>query len=66
MSALIRAERQRPWALVLDFLLLLGVLTWVTLRATAAPHPEVFAIYSALLVGAIVHRVFTLMDRPPA
>jgi hypothetical protein len=61
--SLVRAERERPWSLVLDLVLLVGVLTWVSLRTTALPFPEAFAIYSALLVGAIVHRIFTVMDR---
>jgi hypothetical protein len=66
LAALIREERERPGALVLDGLLLLGVLAWVALRVTVPPHPGVLAVYTALLVGAIVHRTFIVMERPRA
>ncbi len=66
LPALIRQERERPWAMVLDGLLLLGVLAWVALRVTVPPHPGVLAVYTALLVGAIVHRTFIVMDQPAA
>ena len=52
------------WSLALDLVLVVGVLTWIALRVPSADHPEAFAIYSALLVGAIVHRIFSVMDRP--
>ena len=62
--AAVRAERDRPWSLALDLLLLAGVLTWIALRVLDAYDVETFTIFSAVLLGAIVHRVFTLMDRP--
>ncbi len=62
----LRQVDQRPWSLVIDVALVLGVLTWIALRATTAYHPEAFAIYSAVLVGAIVHRIFSVLDRAPA
>jgi flavin reductase (DIM6/NTAB) family NADH-FMN oxidoreductase RutF len=62
--AVVRAERERPWSLVVDLLLLAGVLAWIALRVVDAYDQELFVIYSALLLGAIVHRIFTLMDRP--
>jgi len=60
---LLRAERARPWMLVLDGGLVLGALMWLALRTTLAPHPVPFAVFSAVLVGSIVHRVLSVMDR---
>ncbi|MEO7350262.1 MAG: hypothetical protein ABIW17_00055 [Marmoricola sp.] len=57
-----RVERAHPWMLVLDGGLVLGILMWFALRTTLASHPVPFAVFSAVLVGTIVHRVFTVMD----
>ena len=62
LRTLARVERKQPRAWVLDAGLVLGVLAWLGLRSTLAAHPVIFAVFSAVLVGTIVHRALLLMD----
>ena len=64
LLAFARHERAHPWSMVLDGALVLGVLVGVALSATRTLPSVPLAVFSAVLVGTIMHRIFVLMDEP--
>ena len=58
-----RAERQRQSAWILDGMLVLAVLAWVTMRGFLESHPAEYGAFAALFVGAIIHRALRLVER---
>jgi hypothetical protein len=64
LLTLARVEREQPWNRVLDGGLVLAGLVWLLLAPAMSAHPVPFALFSALLVGSIVHRAFLLMEGP--
>ncbi len=64
LLAFARNERAHPWTMALDGALVLGVLLGVGLSATQSLPPVPLAVFSAVLVGTIMHRIFVLMEEP--
>ena len=58
-----RPERQRQSAWILNGMLVLGVLAWLSMRGFLESHPAEYGAFAALFVGALIHRTLDLVER---